>query len=181
MTYVLPPLSSPKHDSLQRPEQRGKAWAWPLELVREGTKASVGCSVWGSQALKQLSPRGVLEVQTQEAKGQHQFLEANTGLKASAEAGMKWNQAGIGARSVLGVSKLECPHFPLSIGSHMALGKERGHFLLSLFHFPAPHLYSYFVWLLYVVNKVNVLHIYPLRTRWPSISWLLARLLHICN
>lgn len=77
--------------------------------------------------------------------------------------------------------ELECPPFPLSIRSHMAHGKERGHFLLSLFHFPAPHLYSYFVWLLYVVNKVNVLHIYPLRTRWPSISWLLARLLHLCN
>lgn len=105
MTYVLPPLSSPRHDSLRRPEQRGKAWLWHLELVWDGTKASLGCSVWGSQALKQLSPGGVLEVQTQEAKGQHQFLEANTGLKGSAEAGMKWNQAGMGSRRVLGVSK----------------------------------------------------------------------------
>lgn len=129
--------------------------------------------VWGvlPEAAKNwnsLNPQGGLTVQTQEAKDQHQFLEANRKSKVSSSIGaemsgsrLEMEQGGSWAfprRTKSGLTFYYHSEATWVLPQHTQ-NKEWGEDTFISFSFSSPTSFIVnFVWLFYLLNKVNSFH-----------------------
>ena len=158
----------------------GKSLAVALELVQNGTKASGGCSAWGSQELKQpKSPGSAASTNTGSQEPTPVSGGRQRGQRSAALQKLEWRgsrlekeQGGSWAFPRRAQSGLTS-HYQLEATWHT---QKKGDTSFYPFFISQLHIFIVnFVWLFYVLNKVNAPHIL-----WglgcPSVSWLLARL-----